>query len=99
MAGLCLTSESAMNPIRLQESNEQQSGELLPEEIGIDSSSTGLIPSPFQTDILNMVECAIQKTRIEDEQEVGKVYHRKCKDIRAELPEDGFGSTDLRVKK
>jgi len=67
MAGLCLTSVSAMNPIRLQESNEQQSGELLPEEIGIDSSSTGLIPSPFQTDILNMVECAIQKTGIEDE--------------------------------
>jgi len=82
-ANICLTSESAMNPIQLQETNEQQSGELLPEEIGIDSSSTGLIPSQFETDILNMVESAIQKTGIEDEQEVGKAYHQKRKGIRA----------------
>jgi len=82
-ANICFTSESAMNLIQLQETNEQQSGELLPEEIGIDARSTGLIPSQFETDILNMVESAIQKTGIEDEQEVGKVYHRKRKGIRA----------------
>jgi len=83
-AYICLTSESAMNPTRRQESNEQHSRELLPEEIGIDSSSTGLFPNQFETYILNIMESTIHKTGIEDELEVGKVYYRKRKGIRAQ---------------
>jgi len=77
------TSGSDIMPTPTQETSSREPGHSLPEQMKVAQSLGNAIPTQSEAEILNMVESAIQKTGIEDEQEAGRVYHRKRQGIRA----------------